>query len=52
MTKSLTNIATPEAVQKTYGGGSFDVFLCKFSKNGFRLWSTYYGGEEMDEHPS
>jgi hypothetical protein len=29
--------------------GSSDAFLVKFSSNGERLWSTYYGGEENDQ---
>lgn len=30
-------------------GGSVDAFLSKFSSNGNRIWSTYYGGNQ-NEH--
>lgn len=41
-TKSIVNIATPNAFQTTLGGG-YDIFLTKFSSSGALKWSTYYG---------
>ncbi len=35
--------------QNTYGGGSSDAFLAKFDSSGAFVWSTYYGGSDMDE---
>ena len=32
------------AFQTTYGGGSGDAFVVKYSPTGARLWSTFYGG--------
>lgn len=43
-TNSTTGIATPGAQQPTYGGGSRDCFIAKFSPAGARLWATYLGG--------
>ncbi|TVR40324.1 MAG: hypothetical protein EA392_04150, partial [Cryomorphaceae bacterium] len=34
--------------QNTYGGGSEDAFLVKFSASGARQWGTYYGGVGTD----
>lgn len=34
--------------QTTYGGGFTDAFLAKFTNSGGFLWSTYYGGAQLD----
>ena len=37
------------ALQSTYGGGSYDVFLSKFNSNGSKIdFSTYLGGLNSD----
>lgn len=36
-------------LQKTYGGGSEDCFITKFSPNGKRVCSTFIGGNGEDE---
>ena len=33
----------------SYGGGTSDAFLVKFSSSGARIWSCYYGGAGGDE---
>jgi hypothetical protein len=43
-TKSALNIASTGAYQTTYAGGSGDMYLAKFSTQGSRIWSTYFGG--------
>jgi hypothetical protein len=47
-TDSSTNLATP-GVFKMYPTGQTDCFLGKFDASGFRIWSTYYGGSELEE---
>ncbi|NCA77984.1 MAG: hypothetical protein EOM90_16785, partial [Alphaproteobacteria bacterium] len=47
-TNSLTGISSPGSHQPTYGGGPNDVFVAKFTENGSRIWSTYYGGNSND----
>lgn len=43
-TASTSGITSTGAYQTTYGGGTSDAFLVKFSTTGSRLWSTYMGG--------
>jgi hypothetical protein len=46
-TRSGDNFPVSEnAVQTQYGGGVSDAFVAKFDKNGARLWSTFFGGED------
>ncbi len=47
-TTSTAGIATAEAYQTVYAGGSSDAYLAKFSSTGILLWATYYGGENTD----
>lgn len=44
-----TNLATPGVFQPTYGGGTTDGLVLRFSNNlGQRLWATYVGGTQAD----
>ena len=43
-TSSTTGISTPGSQQPTYGGGTRDCFLARFTADGARLWGTYMGG--------
>jgi hypothetical protein len=49
-TESTSGIATPGAHQMTHAGGIDDVFLAKFDSTGYRIWATYFGGENYDSH--
>jgi hypothetical protein len=49
-TKSTTGLATPGAFQTTLHG-TMDAFLAKFNSSGFRIWCTYYGGNETGTQP-
>ena len=42
-----SNVATPGCFQFICGGLT-DAFLAKFSTNGYRIWSTFYGGVGFD----
>jgi len=46
-TSGVSGIATAGASQTTNNGG-MDVFLAKYSPQGDRIWSTYFGGESDD----
>ena len=48
-TSSTSKIATSGAYQTSYGGGSADGFLAKFTSSGGLSWATYYGGSGFDE---
>jgi hypothetical protein len=37
------------ANQTTYGGGSFDAYVTRYSNSGIMLWSTLYGGSGFDK---
>ncbi|MCB9233994.1 MAG: SBBP repeat-containing protein [Bacteroidia bacterium] len=39
---------TSGAFQTTYGGGSTDMFLAKFTSGGSQVWTTYFGGNQPD----
>lgn len=46
-TRSTTNIATTGAHQTAYSGNR-DAFLAKFNISGTRVWSSYYGGSNVE----
>ncbi len=52
-TNSGSGIATAGAYQISYGGSAYsgagDAFLAKFNSSGAVVWSTYYGGKNIDE---
>jgi gliding motility-associated-like protein len=45
-----TIMATPGSHQPNYNGGGSDCFLAKFTPLGSRVWSTYYGGNSIDQY--
>ena len=48
-TTCTSGIATSGAFQTSFGGGSYDAFLAKFSNSGTRTWATYFGGTGLEE---
>lgn len=48
-TRSANAIANTGVHQSQFGGGLNDAFLVKFDNDGFRLWGTYYGGNDYDD---
>src|SRR5690606_32864826 len=49
ITRSTTGIASPGAHQQNLGGTqNYDAMLVKFSPDGTRVWSTYYGGNKSE----
>ncbi|WP_345080301.1 SBBP repeat-containing protein [Nemorincola caseinilytica] len=47
-TTSTSGIASTNAQQTTYGGGTQDGFVAQFTTAGVRRWSTYIGGPDLD----
>ena len=48
-TLSFTNISTSGVFMESHNPIThFDGMVYKFNSSGFRLWSTYYGGEQVD----
>ncbi|GIV24951.1 MAG: hypothetical protein KatS3mg026_0643 [Bacteroidia bacterium] len=47
-TRSRTQIATVDAYQSQHGGGTYDAFIMVFTRDGQRVWGSYYGGEGVD----
>lgn len=43
-----SGIVHKSAYQANFAGGSKDVVLAKYDKDGKRIWSTYYGGSGLD----
>jgi hypothetical protein len=48
-TSSTSNIATPNAFQTTYAGGTYDGIVVRLDSSGSVYWSTYFGGSGSDE---
>ena len=46
-TGSSSNIATSGGYQTNFGGTT-DAFLAKFTESGTLIWSTYFGGSDLD----
>jgi hypothetical protein len=48
-TQSSTGFASTGAFQSSYSGGNGDGWVSKFTNNGKRIWSTYYGGSGNEQ---
>ena len=48
-TTSANDIASANAYQQIYGGGTGDAFITKFSSSGDKVWGTYYGDIGSDD---
>ncbi len=48
-TASTANIATSNAHQSSYGGGTNDAFVARLSHQGTRDWGSFYGGTFGEE---
>jgi len=48
-TNDTSGITTSGIYQKSYGGGTYDAFLARFSNSGSLDWATYFGGTGNDE---
>jgi len=46
-TTSTTNVSTPGSHQSTHSG-ELDAFVARFDVNRSLLWSTYFGGSDLD----
>jgi hypothetical protein len=51
-TQSTKWVASVDAHQTVYGGGSYDACVAGFSSTGRMLWGTYYGGSRDDRATS
>lgn len=51
ITQSAGSMANASAYQSTIAGLS-DAFVAKFNANGSRIWSTYFGGSNIDSAKS
>ncbi|HRP59254.1 MAG TPA: hypothetical protein PK833_03065, partial [Vicingus sp.] len=47
-TNSWGSISTVNSHQETLGGSPTDGMIVKFDENGFRIWGTYFGGDDED----
>lgn len=47
-TNGGTVMATANGYQPTWGGGTTDGYVVKFSPSGLRQWGTYYGGGQEE----
>lgn len=48
-TNSTAQLISSATHQSEYGGGESDVFIIKYAENGDIIWSTYFGGAQLDE---
>lgn len=47
MTSATSGISV-NGFQSVYGGGNYDAFIAKFSKDGQLIWASYFGGAQSD----